>query len=257
MSVYVKDEILDGVSVKHGETPDFVWVELKKKKKKKKKKKNNQKKKKKKKQFFNLQENVYIGFVYIAPANSNVNDRDCAAYKSLEKDISKFSLKGDVMLLGDFNSRVAKMPDYIINDDDKHTPKPDTYVSDECEDLSVRRNEDVNMNEYGKYLLSLCLEHQLRIMNGRIWGDLNGKLTCFKWNGCSAVDKGIVHRGLRNRIDFFKVWELFGNISDHCPISCGFKCSYKIANFENDIYTMRSNFKWDDQSNFIYSSKEV
>ena len=156
------------------------------------------------------------------------------------------------MLLGDFNSRVAKMSDYIINDGDKHTPIPDTYISDECEDLSVRRNEDVNMNEYGKYLLSLCQEHQLRIMNGRILGDLNGKLTCFKWNGCSVVDYGIVHRGLRNRIDFFKVWELFGNISDHCPISCGLKCSYKIANFENDIYPMRPNCKWDDQSSFIY-----
>ena len=30
LSVYIKDEILDGVSVKHGETPDFIWVELKK-----------------------------------------------------------------------------------------------------------------------------------------------------------------------------------------------------------------------------------
>ena len=30
ISVYIRDEILDGVSVKHGETSDFIWVELKK-----------------------------------------------------------------------------------------------------------------------------------------------------------------------------------------------------------------------------------
>ena len=237
ISVYIRDEILDGVSVKHGETSDFIWVELKKKK-----------------QYFNLQENVHIGFVYIAPANSNLNDRDFTAYESLEKDVSKFSLKGDVMLLGDFNSRVAKMSDFIINDDDKHTPLPDTYISDENEYLSVRRNEDINTNEYGKHLLSLCQEHQLRIMNGRMLGDLNGKPTSFKWNGCSAVDYGIVNRGLWDRIDFFKVWELVGHISDHCPISCGFKCSYKIAKVENDIYPLKPNFKWDDQSEFIYKS---
>ena len=188
LSVYIRDE-RDGVSVKHGETPDFIWVELKK-------------------QYFNLQENVYIGFVYIAPVNSNINDRDCTAYESLEKDISKFSLKGDVMLLGDFNSRVSRLSDYINNDDDKHTPIPDTYISDECENLLVRQNEDINTNEYGKQLLSLCQEYQLRILNGRTLGDLNGKLTCFKWNGCSAVDYGIVHRDLWNRIEFFKVREL-------------------------------------------------
>ena len=45
------------------------------------------------------------------------------------KDISKFSLKGDVMLLGDFNSRVSRLSDYINNDDDKHTPIPDTYMT--------------------------------------------------------------------------------------------------------------------------------
>ena len=186
--------------------------------------------------------------------NSNVNDRDCTAYESLEKDISKFSLKGDVMLLGDFNSRVSRMSDYINNDDDKHTPIPDTYISDECENLLVRQNEDINTNEYGKQLLSLCQEYQLRILNGRTLGDLNGKLTCFKWNGCSAVDYGIVHRDLWNRIEFFKVRELVGHISDHCPISCGFRCSYKVTDFVNDMHPLKPNFKWDDQSDFIYKS---
>ena len=39
------------------------------------------------------------------------------------------------MLLGDFNSRVSKMSEFIINDDGKHTPVPDTYISDEFEHL--------------------------------------------------------------------------------------------------------------------------
>ena len=53
---------------------------------------------------------------------------------------------------------------------------------------------------------------------------------------------------------FFQVRELVGDISDHCPISCGFKCSYKVTDFKNDIYPLKANFKWDEQSEFIYKS---
>ena len=206
------------------------------------------------KNFFHLEENIYIGFVYIAPVNSSINDCERTAYESLEKDISKFSVKGSVMLLGDFNSRVSTRSDFIINDDDKHTPVPDTYISDEDERLPVRRNEDTTTNEYGKQLLSLCQEYQMRILNGRFLGDLNGKLTCFKWNGSSTVDYGIVHKDLLNKTEFFKVSELVGNFSDHCPISFGFKCSYKTTKFKHDIYPLKPNFRWDDQSEFIYKS---
>ena len=91
-------------------------------------------------------------------------------------------------------------------------------------------------------------------MKGRILGDLECKLTCFKWNGCSTVDYAIVHKDLWNKIDFFKVRELEGDISDQCPISCGFKCSYKVTDFKNDIFPLKANFKWDEQSEFIYKS---
>ena len=157
------------------------------------------------KTFFHLEENIYIGFVYTDPVNSSINDRERTAYESLEKDVSKFSVKGSVMLLGDFNSRVSTRSDFIINDDDKHTPVPDTYISDEDERLPVRRNEDTTANEYGKQLLSLCQDYQMRILNGRFLGDLNGKLTCFKWNGSSTVDYGIVHKDLLNKYNFSKL----------------------------------------------------
>ena len=59
------------------------------------------------------------------------------------------------MLLGDFNSRVFTLSDFIINDDDKHAPVPDTYISDEDERLHLRRNEETTANEYGKQLFSM------------------------------------------------------------------------------------------------------
>ena len=68
------------------------------------------------------------------------------------------------------------------------------------------------------------------------------------------MDYGIVHKDLWNKIEFFKVSELVGHISDHCPIYFGFKCSYKTTDFENDLHALKPNFRWDSQSEFIYKS---
>ena len=96
----------------------------------------------------------------------------------------------------------------------------------------------------------LCQEYQLRILNGMTLGDLNGKLTCFKWNGSSTVGYGIVHKDLRNKIECFKVSELVGHISDHCSIYFGFKCSYKTTDFKNDLHAFKLNFRLDSQNSF-------
>ena len=121
--------------------------------------------------------------------------------------------KGSIVLIGDTNSRIGTFNDFILNDDDKHSPVPDAYVSDENENLLNRHNEDISsVNTYGRRLLDLCKDHEMRILNGRTIGDLSGKLTCYKWNGSSTVDYGIVQRNIFNNVDFFKVHNLEGPI---------------------------------------------
>ena len=44
------------------------------------------------------------------------------------------------------------------------------------------------MNARGRNLLETCIALNLRILNGRIVGDLEGKKTCFHYNGSSVVD---------------------------------------------------------------------
>ena len=161
--------------------------------------------------------------------------------------------------MGDFNSRTSTSPDFNVTDDDKYTPVPEQYNSDEHESLYNRENEDVcSVNEYGKKLLELCIETELRILNGRMLGDLEGKLTCHKWNGSSTVDYGIVQNSLFREIDFFKVYDLMGHLSDHCLISLGLKCNFKAAaSCNSNIYKLEKNFKWDTQSELIYKSTLV
>ena len=213
-----------------------------------------------KKSFFQLEEDIYICFIYIPPVNSTfTNSQDNNSFELLENDVCKFKSKGRVVLMGDFNSRTSTSPDFNVTDDDKYTPVPEQYNSDEHESLYNRENEDIcSVNEYGKKLLELCIETELRILNGRMLGDLEGKLTCHKWNGSSTVDYGIVQNSLFREIDFFKVYDLMGHLSDHCLISLGLKCNFKAtASCNSNIYKLEKNFKWDPQSKLIYKSTLV
>ena len=46
-----------------------------------------------------------------------------------------------------------------------------------------------------------------------------------------------------------------GHSSDHCLISLGLKCNFKIrTNSRLNIYTLENNFKWNNQSELIYKS---
>ena len=80
----------------------------------------------------------------------------------MENDICKFKENGSIVLIGDTNSRIGTFNDLILNDDDKHSPVPDAYVSDENENLLNRHNEDISsVNTYGRRLLDLCKDHEM------------------------------------------------------------------------------------------------
>ena len=66
--------------------------------------------------------------------------------------------------MGDFSSRTSTSPDFNVTDDDEYTLVPDQYNSNEHESLYNRENKDIcSVNEYGKKLLELCIETELRI----------------------------------------------------------------------------------------------
>ena len=107
-------------------------------------------------------------------------------------------------------------------------------------------------------MLELCIETELKILNGRMLGDLEGNLTCHKWNGSSTVDYRIVQNSLFREIDFLKDYDLMGHFSGHCLISLGLKCTFKAtASCNSNIYKQEKNFKWDTQSKLIYKSTLV
>ena len=102
--------------------------------------------------FFQLEEDIYVGFIYLPPGNSTfTNSQENNSFDMLEKDVCKFKSKGKVALLGDINSRTGTSPDFNVTGDDKYTPVQEQYNSDEHEPLYNRENENTcYVNEYGK-----------------------------------------------------------------------------------------------------------
>lgn len=65
------------------------------------------------KKFFNEDKDIYLAFVYITPdvEQSAVQSRQqLDSFELLETDCHKYQSLGKVVLLGDFNSRVAEDP---------------------------------------------------------------------------------------------------------------------------------------------------
>ena len=88
-------------------------------------------------------------------------------------------------------------------------------------------------NNYGKLILELCTESQLRILNGRTLADSKGKVTFYNHNGMSIDDYYICSSEFLQNILNFKVGQYEPTISDHCPISVSIQCQSVKKTFNN------------------------
>ena len=135
---------------------------------------------------------------------------------------------GDIVLTGDFNARTGSEADYIAGDSTLHIPiNNSNYSIDFTTEQRVSQDSTVDLR--GKDLLEFCICNQIRILNGRCFGDSSGKYTCLKPNGCSVVDYVLVSQSLFHDVLYMSVSDFKAHFSDcHC------KLSFKIlASFDN------------------------
>ena len=140
---------------------------------------------------------------------------------------------------------------YITNDSNDYLPVPYYIGQDSCRS---RNNMDNQNNSYGKAFVNMCCNINCHILNGRVAGDLNGKLTCHQYGGSSLVDYGAGSKNLIEKIQFFKVLQL-NHLSDHCPISISLSVNKteKFAHVHDKLLPLPGKFIWDcnSQDNFI------
>jgi hypothetical protein len=127
------------------------------------------------KTFFGLKKDLFICVIYNPPISSKYTRElkhdvlDC-----IEKDITHYNKLGNILLCADFNARISCENDFILNDESKFTPIYEDYETDK--NILKRQSRDTKIDQRGKELLDLCISNQLRILNGRVLGDIFGIL---------------------------------------------------------------------------------
>ena len=139
-------------------------------------------------------------------------------------------------LLGDFNARTGTLNDFVENDCQDFTATDNAYDPDK--NWPKRNNADYSFNKLGEETLRLCIGNKLRILNGRVTGDLDGKLTSYQYNGASTVDYGMVSEHLPNIVLGFQVQALTPYF-DHCPVTLKLACSNRENSCTAPTYQKR------------------
>jgi hypothetical protein len=120
---------------------------------------------------------MYILIFYFAPINStfykkNNLDNNCPN-NNLEKDICSLKNEGNILLLGDFNVRIATKQATLLSIDSNCNPlwlDEDLVLSNSYK----RIYEDLIENLFGIELVKLCSSQELIIFNGVMkWSNSN------------------------------------------------------------------------------------
>ena len=122
-----------------------------------------------------------------------------------------------IVLGGDFNARTGNEQDIIDETDDEIEllNLPQNYKISTIK--KHRCNKDQHKNSYGDKLIDLATSANLKILNGRTLGDLEGRYTYIGYNGLSTVDYVLASENMLSRNIHSFVVEEMTNFSDHRP----------------------------------------
>ena len=166
------------------------------------------------KKYFNFDEDLFIGIVYIPPENSSREKKINTDHFQALKDIIKQINSERIILLGDFNARTNNLDDVLKGDKNEENLDHFDFFS---KIQTNRCNQDQSKNKYGHLLTEFCIATRSYITNGRTMGDLQGKYTCHELKGSSTVDYAVVNETLTNTIQSFQVLDP-NTGSDHSAI---------------------------------------
>ena len=113
ITILVKDAISKGVIVLKSRNSNYQWVKFDK-------------------LYFNMQKDLYLCFVHVAPVNSTYTAKHGDQLDDLESEIISFATLGNIIVCGDFNARTSNFNDYIDNDSEKYNMSDEEYVEDMC-----------------------------------------------------------------------------------------------------------------------------
>ena len=231
--IYVKSDIIPGVSLFKKGPLETAWIKLNK-------------------NYFGLPRDIHLCLCYIMPVNSSVQVRiECEVIDSIILDIAKLDETHPnslFLVCGEMNGRTGNLADFVEYDTCAKLPLPDFYTEDSF--VFTLDNEDKVVNAQGKRIIEFCKMTNLRIANGRLGVDKNiGKFTCHTYNGASTVDYYLCCAPLFDLFCEFKVHDI-NEFSDHCPVEAHLKLSHNPRC--SIVSKVAEKLLWDEQKRGIF-----
>ena len=197
---------------------------------------------------------IYVCCLYLPPSNSEyLKTQDIDIFYLLRSDIIKYSTRGNLILIGDFNSRLGNYQETLTFINNENEQEPDQKF--ERVELPHRSFQVTEKNTSGRKLIQLLNESNLISLNGRKIGDTSGKFTCHQYNGSSTVDLGVVSWELYDKVQYFKVLQPL-RFSDHCPVKIYLEIGSLVEegkiNFD-EFVDLEQTFEWSENSSAEFS----
>ena len=152
------------------------------------------------------------------------------------------------MIRGDFNARTNNLDDCVSKDGNNFI----NDTNENCLQPQNRENFDRNINNYGKQLINICKNTDMRILNDRTKGDSLGRPTFHGRNGTSVVDYIICDENIFQNAKYFVV-KPPTYLSDHSQIIAWIDVQ-KIKIDKNNhpqppLHKLPLQFEWSHNSN--------
>ena len=227
------------IKIVNRERPDKLWIKIDK-------------------QFFGLESDIFICFLYLSPHSSPYfKSLTYDMFTEVENECSYCKTLGKILIAGDLNARTNNEPDFVMDIDDRFSPIND-IESYRMDDNLPRKNMDLHkVDSHGEKVLELYKSNYLRILNGICRGDNTGSFTRFpirEGELPSVLGYIIADRDLMDSIGRIYVAPL-SSISDHCLVKTEIctqsplvKHSKVAATKNTTINSINSRFKIDKVS---------
>jgi hypothetical protein len=147
--------------------------------------------------------------------------------------------EGNILLLGDFNARIATKQATLLSNDSNHNPlwlDVDLVLSNSYK----RRYEDLIDNLFGTELVKLYSSQDLIICNGVMKWPKSNQMTCIHGLGSSVVDYVIYDIPISNQITTFDRLNDHDPASDHKPLTLTLKFSMHRSAIEENSNNQRN-----------------
>ena len=101
---------------------------------------------------------------------------------------------------------MADKVDIIQKDNGPFLPLPNDNI---YESILPRVSSDKSViNQSGNWLINLCIDNQLYLLNGRTLGNLTGKFTCHTPRGSSIVDYILTNSSLSTLVQSMNISDI-------------------------------------------------